>query len=574
MVHLIPKNRDIKEFHGSSGEMRLYNDFKKLSDKWYIFHSIKWSRMVYRSDLNRDSFKQSESDFVIFNPDYGLLTLEVKSGGFVIEDNRLKQFRRDTNEVVSCKSPMDQADSSKFMFRSKLTDHFTNFEDRYPVHSMVWLTDVSSKDIQGKFPHDYHIRQNTFLHEDLENVEETLIKCFEFYKVLPLKKDNKIIAKTINLIAPEVNAIPALHTEIEDENYFIDRMTTEQGYLLDYLEEQKIAAIQGGAGTGKTVLAVEKARRLSQNQKVVYLCFNRMLVEYLKKKYNDELPNVDFTNLYSLTAKALKKDKVEKQDILYFLKHLEDYPHIWNYDSVIIDEGQDFSNDEITELKEFQEMSNEEGSFYIFYDKNQLVQQRNNLEWLQNMDCRLILSINCRNTQCVAETALSPLGINSVKTKMPIKGEIPLMNISDDENDSIEWINKKIRELTDNGIKKDQITILSVKGEGQSIYSNRTKIGNYSISSEKESGKILFTTARKFKGLESDFILLVDVDAETFRDEEQKRLFYVGASRARNRLFITSVVCEEEEKQMVRAITNGRYEKRMRLASYLKITLR
>ena len=209
MVHLIPKNRDVKEFHGSSGEMRLYNEFKKLSDKWYIFHSIKWSRIVYRSDLNRDCFKQSESDFVIFYPEYGLLTLEVKSGGFVIEDNRLKQIRRDTNEVVSCKSPMDQADASKFMFRSILTNHFTNSDDRYPVHSMVWLTDVSSKDIQGKFPHDYHIRQNTFLHEDLENVEETLIKCFEFYKVLPQKKDNKIIAKTINLIAPEVNAIPA-----------------------------------------------------------------------------------------------------------------------------------------------------------------------------------------------------------------------------------------------------------------------------------------------------------------------------------------------------------------------------
>ena len=285
MVYLIPKNRDINEFHGSSGEMRLYNEFKKLSDKWYIFHSIKWSRIVYRSDLNRDGFKQSESDFVIFNPDYGLLTLEVKSGGFVVEDNRLKQIRRDTNEVVSCKSPMDQADASKLMFLSILTDHFTKFEDRYPVYSMVWLTDVSSKDIKGKFPHDYHIRQNTFLHEDLENVEETLIKCFEFYKVLPQKKNNEIIAKTINLIAPEVNAIPALHTEIEDENYFIDRMTTQQGYLLDYLEEQKIAAIQGGAGTGKTVLAVEKARRLSQNQKVVYLCFNRMLVEYLKKKY-------------------------------------------------------------------------------------------------------------------------------------------------------------------------------------------------------------------------------------------------------------------------------------------------
>lgn len=573
MVILIPKDRDFEEFNGSSGERRLYNEFKNLSDKWYIFHSIKWSRITHRSSLKREGFQQSESDFVIFNPDYGLLVLEVKSGGFIVEDNRLKQIRRDTKEVVICKNPMDQADASKFMFLSILADNFINFEDRYQVHSMVWLTDVSYKDIQGKFPHNYHLEQNTFLHEDLGNIEETLIKCFRFYKVDPKKRDNKIIAQTINLIAPEVNAIPALHSEIEDENYFIDRMTTQQGYLLDYLEEQKIAAIQGGAGTGKTILAVEKARRLSQTQKVVYLCFNKMLVDYLKQKYDEELPNVDFTNLYSLTAKALKK-VADKEDVLYFVSHLEDYTSIWNYDSIIIDEGQDFSNDEITELKEYLEINNEGGSFYIFYDKNQLVQQRNKLEWLENIECRLILSINCRNTKCVAETALSPLGITDIKTKTPIKGEKPIMHISRNEEDSIEWINKKLRELTDSGIRKDQITILSVKGESQSIYSKRTKIGNYSISSKRESGKILFTTSRKFKGLESDFIILVDVDADTFSDEEQKRLFYVGASRARNRLFITSIVNEYDEKQMVRAITDGMYEKRMRLDPYLKVTLK
>ena len=44
--------------------------------------------------------------------------------------------------------------------------------------------------------------------------------------------------------------------------------------------------------------------------------------------------------------------------------------------------------------------------------------------------------------------------------------------------------------------------------------------------------------------------------------KNKKDYFYVGASRARNRLFITSVVSEEEEKQMVRAITNGSYEKK------------
>ena len=68
--------------------------------------------------------------------------------------------------------------------------------------------------------------------------------------------------------------------------------------------------------------------------------------------------------------------------------------------------------------------------------------------------------------------------------------------------------------------------------------------------------------------------LLVDVDAETFKDEEQKRLFYVGASRAKHRLAIVSVVDEIKEKAMIKAITNGKSTKRMRIDPALKITLR
>ena len=52
---------------------------------------------------------------------------------------------------------------------------------------------------------------------------------------------------------------------MEEAEYYFNRMTMEQTRLIEYLDEQRVAAIQGGAGTGKTMLAIEKARRLSVN---------------------------------------------------------------------------------------------------------------------------------------------------------------------------------------------------------------------------------------------------------------------------------------------------------------------
>lgn len=574
MVILIPNDRGIDEFNHSLGEKKLYEKFKDLSNDWYIFHSVKWSSNYADYKYGEKRFLESEADFVVFNPNYGIITLEVKAGGYKMENGRLKQFRRDTGDIVSDKSPMDQADNSKFAFIRILSDKFPDYNDRYKVHSAVWLTSVNIKDINGNFPPNYHIGKNTFLSSNIDNIEEALLECFKFYNVNKVKKSNEIVEKTINLIAPEFKAIPSLSTEINSETYFIDTMTTQQSYLLDYLEEQKVAAIQGGAGTGKTVLAVEKARRLSQNEKVVYLCFNSMLIEFLREKYKNEMPNVEFTSLYKLVAKAFNKKEVDTSEIDKFLLNIDDYQNVWNFDSIIIDEGQDFTNEQIKNLKENQLLLNENMSFYVFFDKHQLVQQRNHFEWLEEIECRLVLSTNCRNPLSIAKTSISPLGINEIRIKKTdFIGDSPILHISNERNSTEEWISNKIYQLTQNGISKERIVILTVKGINRSIFYNESKIGKYSISSFKDKGKILYTSARKFKGLESDIVFLVDISSETFIDEEQKRLFYVGASRAKHRLYIVPTVDVVEEKKMIRAITNNKSVKRIEIMRSLKVTL-
>ena len=85
------------------------------------------------------------------------------------------------------------------------------------------------------------------------------------------------------------------------------------------------------------------------------------------------------------------------------------------------------------------------------------------------------------------------------------------------------------------------------------------KIGIHPVRTTRGNGNVLFTTARKFKGLESDVIIIVDEDADTFADPEDKRLFYVGASRAKHYLDIVFVGGNPELEDMIANISDKKF---------------
>lgn len=63
-----------------------------------------------------------------------------------------------------------------------------------------------------------------------------------------------------------------------------NRMLSKQVAILNFLVEQKTAVINGAAGMGKTIIAVEKARRnAAKGEKVLFLCYNSEPRKYLEK---------------------------------------------------------------------------------------------------------------------------------------------------------------------------------------------------------------------------------------------------------------------------------------------------
>lgn len=535
MAIIIPKLDIDHDFNNSIGERRIYEALQQLPDEYVVFYSVAWQRKC------NGFVRWGESDFTVFHPKRGLIVFEVKSGGIRRDDFGWFQTNLNTNEEKRLKrDPLDQAARSKYTFIDLIKDRL-DLNIRIPVEIAVWFPSLDNIHTLS-LPPNYS--KEVFLSEkDLQTPLVSIENIYDYYNMniainIPgLEKD------IIEILSPSFNAIPSLHTIITEQEYIFNRLTDEQSYLLDYLEEQKFAAIQGGAGTGKTVLAVEKAKRLASTEKVLLLCFNKLLLDSLKENLIG-IQNIEVYNLQSLVCKLTGAvecfDNNKISDILNSIN-----PGLWNYKHIIIDEGQDFFEKHLEILSKLAE--SKYGCFYVFYDKNQMIQQRQNLSWLSNLECRLVLNTNCRNTRYIATTSVKPLNIEKMKIKCDLAGNKPSIYFANNNDEAFTCLETIIANYISQGLNCNDIVILSTKTENSSVLACFNSIGVFKLKKNLKEDGVLFTTARKFKGLESKIVILIDVDDFTFCDVENRKVFYVGASRAKSFL---DIVCTVDDKQI------------------------
>lgn len=552
---MYPQKEDITDLPFS--EREVYEFLEKLGDGYVIFHSVQWMK---RSNKWKSTWK--ENDFLILHKKLGALVLEVKGGDIVYRDGAFNQINQATNEVhvLSEKKrndPLSQAIDGIYHYRRALSNIAYDLDSRFPIEAAVWFSSCEIKDKIQSFPIAYREASGAVLgYESFAKGSQAIYDIFEFYGSKgKVNITDEEFERIIDMIAADFELITAPGAKKNALEKAFLKLTNEQTGLLDYISEQNSATIQGVAGTGKTLIAKEAARRFgAEGRKVLFLCFNRMLFSFLSHMYPYE--NVTYYNIHTFITKYATEwhDLSSPKERAKALMAI-DWDKL-NFDDVIIDEGQDFDNDEIIYFKEYCELV--EGHFFVFYDKNQLLTTQEVPKWIRDSECKLVLTKNCRNTYEIALTSYNVIDVELNQKITMVNGD--KTSISFVKGDPLMKLSRLIKHYTDdqNGYSYSDIVILSLKKEEDSILNGIHKLSGIPISREQNNSSILFTTAIKYKGLESRVIIITDIDENAFSNEEKKRVFYVACSRATQSLSLFINADEDGIKRIADAIGGGK----------------
>lgn len=544
MAFMIPNKP--RDFEPASQEGLMFEALSLLPDDYYVFHSFRIST------VKENKIYESETDFVIFNRFKGVLCLEAKSGQVRYENGR---WLYGNGIAMHRDGPFAQASSNKYKLIRHIEDKgFVSILDKCKFLHAVWFPSIDRDRLRTMALPSEADRTLILTKEALSDPLQYINRIFEIE--LPSHKETNLSEEESRCLIREVfcpsfNIVPTASFDTDLKKIVFLRLLKEQAMILNFIDEQRTAAINGAAGTGKTMIAVEKAHRhAATGEKVLFLCYNAYLKNFLQNNYTDN--NISY---YTIAGLACKLCDSPVADYNKLKQKLEDYYLAGNfpYKHIIIDEGQDFGNDDIEEadiiklLYDIVIDSNDNGTFYVFYDRLQLIQARQVPEFIENMDCRLTLHKNCRNTENIAITSLKPVTERNPElfdgSVRGVPAKLYYCENADAEKARVDLI---IDELSAEGFK--DIVILTCKTEAASFMSSF-------VENSKYRHKYPFTTCRKFKGLEADAIILIDVDRAVFEDENVL-IFYVGASRARIKLAITAILADDDCRNILQNTLN------------------
>ncbi|MFN2135595.1 MAG: ATP-binding domain-containing protein, partial [Candidatus Promineifilaceae bacterium] len=343
------------------------------------------------------------------------------------------------------------------------------------------------------------------------------------------------------------------------------RLTEEQFSLLDFLQGTPRAAIAGCAGSGKTLLAAEKARRLAiQGWRVLLTCYNRNLATFLRDDYmRNRPPSLEIANFHQLATTLVKRSGQRppgrfagsSEQSRYFAEtlpeQLVDAADILGpqFDAIVVDEAQDFQQNWWTPLQ-FLLPEPDNSTFYIFYDDNQNIY--GGLRQVKNLAQTYPLTKNFRNTQRINDVVEHFYNSDHTITAVGPEGrDVPLLVYRDDRA-MIEHLRKTLHNLINvNEVDTRDIVILTPVSAGKSALSRAGRLGSFLLTRnwDTDYNEIFYETIHSFKGLESPVIILTEIAADISSKADE--LLYVGCSRARNHLV---VICHEDAQELFSSV--------------------
>lgn len=528
-----------------------------LPDEYRVFHG------VHLLSSRAGSMRRGETDFLIVSKKRGFLLIEVKGGQVRRAASRSQwiSVSHDGAEHV-IKDPFLQAEQNMntLVGRIRSSGVFGSGSAPLPVtcgYAVAFPDGIApDKDLP------LHVERGIVIdHRDAGGIEARIEQLFDAWRKKRTgsrgftDEEYEALLQKVLLARYEVT-IP-LNVRFETEREAFVSLTETQCRILEAIPEAKRALFNGYAGTGKTQLLMEKARRFAiDGARVLVVCYNQPLAVHLGMWASSAAPrseggggSITVKNFHGLCEDFAGRagldyevpGQVSEQQEFYddvapmlledALKTVED-----RFDCVLVDKGQDFR---LEWLEVIEKLLDPDGRdvFHIYYDEQQNVYakdlsfpfeaQPHSLNW------------NCRSTGNICDLTRRIGGVDIECFPDWVEGDRVRFFGYRNPAEQVPIIDKIVKDLMSRNVEPRQIMVISSHRRGRSCMADVSRLNGYPLvdfTPPGEDDTIAFSSLHRAKGLESDIVIFCDVDGgEPYCSRSNQ---YVAVSRARHMLYV------------------------------------
>lgn len=535
------------------GERIVYEKLgRDLDGEWIILHSL---------GLHGHETKiWGEADIVVLSTK-GIFALEVK-GGRVSCKNGVWTFGDPSRDSYSKKEdPWTQAKGTMYAVKEKLCEVEPSFQTLLFGFGVVMPLEVFTVD-GAEFELEVLLDKREFrknLGWYVGRLHRHWVSAYESKHgrtpSLPSVAQIKIAR---SILRPDVDSAFSLGSYLTGVDSRLVELSNDQVRVSRRMAANPRTIVRGKAGTGKTVIAMERACQLSEDgHRVLYLCFNQLLAKHLRSSLQTESRA---ENIEILHVHALYREVIEKAGMLNLLSeatsdselYAKVFPQTFilaaieiglsGWDALVIDEAQDLLTEDNIEAFDLilGNSGINQGKWHIFFDPEQniygaQIQEQVEKRLAEGQPAFDDLFENCRNTRQVAVQTSIISGIDMAIYGAP-EG-LPCDNAYYNNKKSLLHIlESKVSNLLKHDVKPKDIAVLSTRTRDSSLLADVDELCGVPLVNvhDASQGDMIFSTMHSFKGLERQVVLAIDMELDSSRNTSM--LHYAGLSRAKGLL--------------------------------------
>ncbi|MBB2770714.1 UNVERIFIED_ORG: hypothetical protein GGE11_001627 [Mycolicibacterium obuense] len=493
-----------------------------------------------------DHLKDHEVDFVVAIEGAGIVCIEVKGGEVWHDGDGWRQIRGGRQYTIE---PVRQAREACYALRD-----FIEKDPRWTQGRLRWdhVVVLPNTELPADFglpdcPR-WKVVDRTDLPKLVDKLRYVLVRQ-ELDRPLLTKEGIDQLGTALSGRGLPQRDVVARALANEDA---ADALTEHQAIILDAIRLLNRVEVRGGAGSGKTFLAMEQARRLAQRgQRVALVCYSHGLASYLERICETWPRRQQPAYVGEFHALGVQwgapegpDEALRTEETVRFWEH--DLPlHMADlaaqlepghrFDSIVVDEAQDFADawwdPLLAALRD-----PVDGGLYVFTDEGQRVFNRVGSPPVPLVP--LILDHNLRNTRQIAN-AFQPLVDHPMRF---LGGEGPAVTfVACGREEALGVGDDQVDLLLEQGWRPEDLALLTT-GSRHPEQAERQKDGHKAYwDSFWDTDQVFYGHVLGFKGLERRCVVLI-VNEEGKFERSRERL-YVGLSRARDQL----VVCGDPD---------------------------